>query len=331
MQDSDFSLPPMVHVPMPFATHGSTLLTVVDRLSRSYAELGGLSSVILSDNRDLRVEGVPSIYVDFTEKCPREWFSRSEMVRDFVVGTLGGTRPFYGHLFDPAIRAAPQSSQGIILVYEGHYAATSLPAWRKAKNGNEIVLYVHNPVSRSYTRPELRRLLGAADRVIFCADHLRKNVEERLGSASVRLETIPNGVDQAFFLPRRRAKVALDDDCTVLYFGRVAENKGIHLMMKAAEKAQTMTSRRLRVRVVGSANYDAGAGLSDYETELRRMGEAMTVPVEFVPFRSRSDVVAALASSHVACLLSTWAEGFPLTVLEAMAAGLPVVCSTRRG
>jgi len=51
---------------------------------------------------------------------------------------------------------------------------------------------------------------------------------------------------------------------------------------------------------------------------------ALTEKVKFLG--SRPDVAGLLAKAHIFVLTSNW-EGFPLTILEAMRAGLPVVAS----
>jgi glycosyltransferase involved in cell wall biosynthesis len=233
-------------------------------------------------------------------------------------------------MYDPAVRAVIEADRGgLVLLYEGHYASSSLPRWRAVKRRHELCLYVHNPLSRSYGRRELARLLNAADRVIFCADHLRSDVERRLHARDVsHFQTIHNGIQPEFVLGLRPPPKG---EFIVTYFGRIAENKGVHLVLEAAEEAQRGLSRPLRVIIIGSANYNAEDRLSSYETRLRSQAAGLAVPVDFVPFLSRQEMIRHLSTSGAACLPSTWAEGFPLTVLEAMAAGVPVVCSNAPG
>lgn len=320
----------VAHVPMAFGVQGSTLMNVAQSLSNAMLARGGRASAVLSDNRDVALsEGVENRYVDYTTFCPREWFNRRELAIDVAAGRAGMLRPHYGHLYDPAIADLEQRHASTILLYEGHYASASLPRWKAVRETSEVVLYVHNPLSRTYGRRELTRLLDSADRVAFCADHLRRDVVRRTGHEDVRFLTVLNGVDDAFRVGEHREPPEGVFD--VVFVGRVTENKGVHLALEAVGRAAAQMSRPVRLRVIGSANHASGEQLSDYERGLRELARTLPCEIEFLPFTPQAEIVEVLRTASASCIPSQWAEGLPLVALEAMAAGLPVVCSDSAG
>lgn len=318
-----------VHVTIPFGVQGSTLMTVAQSISSVVERDGGATGAVLSHNRDLTLTAADVRYVDYTRVCPREWFTRRELAWDVLSGTLGRTRPHYGHLMDPAIEAISDMKARNVLVYAGHYAEASLPQWESVREQAAVVLYVHTPLSKSYRSRELARLLDHADMIAFAGDHLRHATAQRLGRDDDRMVSAPNGVDPFFFetSPRTRSPEVFE----VLYAGRVWPNKGVHLMLEAVERAAALTSRPLRARVIGSSDYSPGASLTAYELSLRAQAEAMTVPVVFETFVGRATLRDYLHGAAVACLPSLWAEARPLAALEAMATGLPTITSDSPG
>ncbi len=318
----------IVHVPMALSVQSSTLMTVVERVSEAWSALGGTSAAILSDNRSLMLPGgIDVTYVDYTRDCPREFFTRRELAVDVARGALGGLRPHYGHAYDAAVEAVLAEAADVVLLYEGHYASATLPQWRTVRATKELCLYVHNPLSRTYGRRELGRLLDGADRVIFCADHLRADAEHRLGRAEPRFEVVPNGVEPRFFAsaPRERPDVF-----TVVLVGRIAPHKGMHLGLEAVAAMASKVAGPVRVEVVGSSSYGGGEP-SDYESSLRASAAAMVAPVEFRGWLEPDELARSLADASVVCLPSLGAEGMPLVALEALASGTPVVCSDSPG
>ena len=110
----------------------------------------------------------------------------------FVISVVG--------LPDAAVREARPD---VVLIHEGHYALASAPDWRRVLPGTPRVLYVHNPVSRSYGRQELRRLLAALDGMVFVSEDARRRLGERARGLPPSV-VVNNGVDDRVFHPRGR-------------------------------------------------------------------------------------------------------------------------------
>jgi glycosyltransferase involved in cell wall biosynthesis len=101
----------------------------------------------------------------------------------------------------------------------------------------------------------------------------------------------------------------------VLYLGRLTEEKGVPLLMRAWERAAGPVGLPLLV---------AGAGPLD--AELRRWADRRT-DVHVVGLQSRERCAELMAEAAVLVAPSVWLEVFGLVVAEAMAAGVPVVAA----
>jgi glycosyltransferase involved in cell wall biosynthesis len=135
-----------------------------------------------------------------------------------------------------------------------------------------------------------------------------------------RILVIHNGVDvRSFSLPRGafRRSEGIPAECTVITtVGRLDTQKGLPYLLEAAELV-TRGHPEVRFLVVGE-----GPRRGDLVRHRDRLG--LTERVWFLGFRT--DVPQILADSDVFVLPSLW-EGLPIALLEAMAAGLPVVAT----
>ena len=144
----------------------------------------------------------------------------------------------------------------------------------------------------------------------------------RLGVPSDRIRIIPNGVDLKEFagLPPRRPN---GDTTELLFVGRCyPRQKGLEYLVKALPFLRSRES--IRLTIVGE---DWGG-----VPMLRSLATALGVERQIV-FKGalpRDEVIQAYASADIFVLPSLF-EPFGIVLLEAMAAGLPVVASSVGG
>jgi glycosyltransferase involved in cell wall biosynthesis len=135
------------------------------------------------------------------------------------------------------------------------------------------------------------------------------------------VEVIHNAVDTNRFRPlpelRERARAQLGNSHDVLvvsYHGRLAPPKRVDLAVRAIAAA----ARQARVRGLIIGDGPEGRALRELAIELE-------APVTFVGFRD--DVPDLLAGCDVEITMSEIEGSTPMSVLEAMACGLPVIAS----
>jgi len=159
--------------------------------------------------------------------------------------------------------------------------------------------------------------LRRAHRVIALTAVEAQNLE-RLGVEPGRIRIIPNGVDLGEFenMPVQRGS---DSDITILFVGRCyPRQKGLEYLVKAI---QLLPSRhKVHLKIVGE---DWG-GLQNLRALARSL--AVEEQVTFTGPLPRCEVIRAYGSADIFVLPSLF-EPFGIVLLEAMAAGLPVVAS----
>ena len=199
-------------------------------------------------------------------------------------------------------------------------------------------------------RPDLERWgaesLAQVDAVFVGSEHIRRVLEDVVGHVE-RVHEVPPGVDVDRFRPEPRdeALAALLDEArrdppnpanaeerlpdegnaerfaaffaedapTVLYFGKLIENKGVQVLLEAL--------RGLDARAVI-------VGFGDYRAELEAMappGTLFTGPLE------HRHLAHLLPLADVAVVPSIFPEAFGMVAAEAAAAGVPPVCADHSG
>ncbi|MFZ5624251.1 MAG: glycosyltransferase [Gemmatimonadota bacterium] len=154
-----------------------------------------------------------------------------------------------------------------------------------------------------------------------------RSVAERLAAAGVprsRLVTVPNAWDPAGEPRSREASrriLGLPPDALVVgWIGRLSIEKGADVLLDALPLLEA-PPRRLVVSIIGD-----GAQRDGLEAHAARLGAS-----ERVVFHGQVNAAGRLLRAFDVFVLSSRTEGTPIVLLEAMAAGVPIVASAVGG
>jgi glycosyltransferase involved in cell wall biosynthesis len=190
--------------------------------------------------------------------------------------------------------------------------------------------FIFNPYFTQISTPSFagrcyRRTLGrcamGADAVVVISDFERRMIEEA-GYRARRVVCIPPGVDHdglGKITHNVFDRYGLSGRRVVLFAGRLDANKGIDILLRAA-KELLRDVPDLAFVIVGD---DFGA--REF-LQLLAKQEGITRDVFFTGRLNREDLLSAFKNAFVFAFPSLY-EAFGIVLIEAMAAGIPVIAS----
>ena len=184
--------------------------------------------------------------------------------------------------------------------------------------GSDVNIFFDEAVKPTLIVRALRR----ARRVTTVSEDLKRRIAAA-GIPAANIEVIPNGVNTERFAiqdrVRCRRQLGLPEDRKIITFvGRLVEVKGVIHLLEAAARLRAIRKDFL-VCLVGD-----GPKRAEYEAIVA--GHTLGEHVRFAGNQGHGDIPAWLGAGDLLCLPSL-AEGGPNVVLEALAAGRPVVAS----
>ncbi|TWG67513.1 MULTISPECIES: glycosyltransferase family 4 protein [unclassified Aminobacter] len=159
-----------------------------------------------------------------------------------------------------------------------------------------------------------RLLTRLSDHILFVSEHERQAFFAKVGRLKTPTSMFHNGVNGSEFIPVENAPDAAD----FIYIGMMRDLKGPDIFLDALAFAEKVTGRRLRAVMVGD-----GPDLPRYQNRAKTLGIDVTF---FPPMPARE----AFALGRTVVVPSR-AEAMPYLVLEALAAGKPMIATAVGG
>lgn len=158
------------------------------------------------------------------------------------------------------------------------------------------------------------------------------NQINHIPSAHNKCVTVYNGICTSVFYNAQqynRQELELPEkNFIIAYSGRLTKEKGILQLIQAIKRLQVI--RNLKLMIIGASTY----GKDKYPTSFIKQLEEEVAPIKervvFTGFIEYNKIPSYLKLADIAIVPSMWEEPFGLSVVEAMAAGLPLI-TTRSG
>jgi glycosyltransferase involved in cell wall biosynthesis len=140
-----------------------------------------------------------------------------------------------------------------------------------------------------------------------------------LGAEYDKIEIVPNGIVPEKFLNLRPLQMPDPDAIQIGFVGRVVSIKDVKTLLRAFKIVQ-LSSEKAQLHLVGPLEEEP-----EYASAMRKLANELGVE-KLVFFHGTQDVTKFYPRLDV-CVLTSISEGQPLIMLEAMAAGIPIVAT----
>ena len=166
----------------------------------------------------------------------------------------------------------------------------------------------------------LRKDAQLLDDSISPSNYFAKHMSSRLGIPENNIQYFPNGIS----LEGYEGESSKASHQTIGYFARICPEKGLDLLIDAfIELKKSFKHKELRLAVAGTLPAENITYLNEQKNKIFRSG--LDGFVKFQKNLSRPEKIKFLKGLSLLCVPVRLPEAFGLYVIEALAAGVPVV------
>lgn len=205
-------------------------------------------------------------------------------------------------------------------------------AYKLSQRGyHNLVLHLNNNLLNSETRYH-NEIYNSLALILPCSNYIKEKVCSIHPSNKIR--TLYNAIDTKKFIQGGSLNVSRKDlgfsseDFILVYSGRINKDKGISEIIDAMLLLKD--NYNMKLLIIGGAFYGNASNEDDFVNSLKAKASDIKEKITFTGFIPYEKVPSYLQLADIAVLPSIWDEPFGLTIVEAMASGLPLI-TTRSG
>lgn len=228
-----------------------------------------------------------------------------------------------------------------------HNMLTFPAAFKSRRPKTRVVLHMHCEWLSQIPRLTALGLLEGVDRIIACSQYVADTVNRHLQNETKICAVIRNGVDTDLFSANTKSSDERRSRNEILFVGRITPEKGLHILIQAFKDVQRLVpdatlrivgpyAATRREFIVDVSTNSAVRALDrfyerDYLATLREMADPLLNNSIIFEGNVRYRELPAFYRAAKVLANPSLSDSFPMTLIEAQACGLPVVCSTAGG
>ena len=221
------------------------------------------------------------------------------------------------------------------MLLENHPTQYLVLKWKKnyEKYKNRYYYHCHNEFKGTYGCKDMIR---NTNKIICVSDFIAKQVRDYLNISEERCIVLKNGIDTKKFSKiiddeeKEKIKEQYNikkEEKILLYTGRIVLEKGIKELLQAVLKVK---NKNFKLMIVGSALNDIELK-TKFEKEIEDLTKELKDKVVFTGFIDYKEIYKFYSIADIAVLPSICDDAAPLTIIESMASGLPIITTNSGG
>lgn len=221
------------------------------------------------------------------------------------------------------------------VLLENHPTQYLALKWRKnyIKYKEKYYYHCHNEFPGTYG---CKKIIENTKKVICVSEFISKKVQKYLDINKSKCMVLRNGIDIKNFSKeiddnekeKIKEKYNIKKEEKILLFtGRIVPEKGIKELLEATFKIK---NKGFKLVVVGSA-LNAITLKTKYEKEIEELIKKLEDRVIFTGFIDYKQIYKLYSIADIAVLPSIWDDPAPLTIIESLVSGLPIITTNSGG
>lgn len=223
------------------------------------------------------------------------------------------------------------------IIIENHASLFLALKWRKnyKKYENKYYYHLHNEILSDYGCEKIIKKC----KKIMCVSNFVKNITIKRLNASENTDNIvvlKNCIDFEKFnielsieeIKKLKQQFEINENEKILIFsGRLTKEKGI---LELIDSLENVSYDNYKILIVGSFFFGTKIK-NNFSEQLNEKIQKIKDKVIFTGYVQYSEIPKIYNIADIAVLPSTWNDSAPLTIIESMASGLPIITTNMGG
>ena len=221
------------------------------------------------------------------------------------------------------------------VLLENHPTQYLALKWRKnyKKYENRYYYHCHNELPGTYG---CRDIIKNTQNFICVSNFIKQSLMTILNMSKDKFEVLRNCIDidrfsgtleQEELINIRKKYNIKDNDKILLFTGRIVPEKGIREIIDALKKVKY---KNYKLLILGSALNELKTK-TEYQEQIETSIKEIKDKVIFTGYINYGEINKFYTMADIAILPSIWDDPAPLTIIESLASGLPIITTNSGG